>query len=178
MAQTLGFKLAPVQKQMGVTTLSIFIYRLWFDAVRRHASSHTFLTVSHTHSHTMPYVSVGVWMYSITGFYQPSEISLHSSSLSHTHAVYFTHLTLIYYHLSLVLFLFCLSFICLPVSVSVHFLALFYSSLLPHLFLLHFLSFFISFSFAFSHLFLPQPCPKVGECWLFISFCSFSGCEH
>ena len=84
---------------------------LWFhtDTVRRH----TFFPHTLTQRHMFP--SVGVWMYSITGFYQPGEISPHSSlflslSLSHTHTfcvtlIYYCTLSLSYSLFSLPLFL-------------------------------------------------------------------------
>lgn len=100
--------------------------------------THSLLFLTHTLTQCHMFPSVGVWMYSITGFHQPRKISLHSSFfLSHTCCVFdpsHTHL--------LPPFPFLLSFICFLFPVS-----LFFSEQFP----VHFLALF-SFSQLFFHL--------------------------
>lgn len=80
--------------------------RTSFVASHRHSqTSHLFFPHTLTRRHMFP--SAGVWMYSITGFHQPGEISPHSSpslSLSHTLSVSHSFITVLSLFLSLSVF--------------------------------------------------------------------------
>lgn len=115
--------------------------------------THSLLFLTHTLTQCHMFPSVGVWMYSITGFHQPREISLHSSfPLSSTCCVFHqshTHLLPPFPYFVIVLSLFSL-----PISST-------FSSSFPSLNSSSIL-FSLAAHFVFLHLFF---CPSLIQKW-------------